>query len=72
MKPGMKSLATRTLAKDIKDVRFSENEKLEMKYVLAGLYESADKKKEALDLYTQIEKEQQGYKDASEKIRLLS
>ena len=72
MKPGMRSLAMRTLSKDINDPRFNDSEKIEMKYVLAGFYEAAGKNKEALNLYIQVETEQKGYKDASEKIRLLN
>ena len=68
----MKSLAMRTLAKDLKDARFKDSEKIEMKYVLAGFYEAAGKTKEALNLYIEVETEQKGYKDASEKIRLLN
>ncbi len=72
VKPAMKSLAMRTLAKDLKDARFKDSEKIEMKYVLAGFYEAAGKTKEALNLYIEVETEQKGYKDASEKIRLLN
>ena len=72
IKPGMKGLATKTLSKAIDDGRFSDGDKIEMKYVLAGLFEASGKSKEALSLYKQIEALEPGYKDTPEKISSLN
>ncbi len=65
MKPGMRSIAIRTLVKALEENRGTDEEKKEMQYVLAGFYEESGKKKEALELYNELGTD---YKDVAKKI----
>ncbi|MDQ7822106.1 MAG: tetratricopeptide repeat protein [Candidatus Eremiobacteraeota bacterium] len=71
MKPGMQPIAIKTLKKAIEEPKFSDEDKLELRYNLGILLESTNKIQDALAIYQDIFKVDITYKDVAQKIKHL-
>ena len=65
---GRYDMAARQLQNALKEKLVFDDEKKEMTYALAGIYEKMTKQNEADDLYKQIYEIDMSYKDVSAKV----